>query len=71
MVMVGEYADTLRALGRYLDGVGASEIAIIEERNDLGIISEDQRHSARGALLPRRRAARASHDGPPAPRPGG
>ncbi len=30
MPAVGEYADTLRALGRFLDAVGASEIAVIE-----------------------------------------
>jgi hypothetical protein len=38
MVMAGEYADTLRALGRFLDGVGASEITVIEERDRLGVV---------------------------------
>jgi hypothetical protein len=38
MVMVGEYADTLRALGRYLDGVRATEITVIEERDQLGVV---------------------------------
>jgi hypothetical protein len=35
---VGEYADTLRALGRYLDQLGASEITIIEEPPNLGVV---------------------------------
>jgi hypothetical protein len=35
-MVVGEYADTLRALGRYLDQLGASNVVIIEEPTHLG-----------------------------------
>src|SRR5687767_1314627 len=38
LLRMGEYADSLRALGRYLDEVTASEITIIEERADLGVV---------------------------------
>ena len=31
MFQPGDYADTLRALGRFLDDAGASEIAIVDE----------------------------------------
>ena len=30
MIAIGEYADTLRALGRFLDSVGACEVGIVE-----------------------------------------
>jgi hypothetical protein len=38
MVMAGKYADTLRALGRYLDEVDASEVTVIEEGEHLGVV---------------------------------
>jgi hypothetical protein len=41
--MVGEHADTLRALGRYLDGVAATEVTVIEQLADLGVVWQDSR----------------------------
>jgi hypothetical protein len=38
MTSIGRYTDTLRAIGRYLEQVGASDITVIEEPNDLGVV---------------------------------
>jgi hypothetical protein len=49
-VDIDDYADTMRALGRYLDQVGASDIVIIEEPTHLGVVWKG-RASTREARL--------------------
>jgi hypothetical protein len=38
MAVVGEYADTLRAVGRYLDEIGAADVVILQELGDLRVL---------------------------------
>ena len=37
MLVAGEYADALRALGRFLEQVGASEIGVIDQEDELEV----------------------------------
>jgi hypothetical protein len=38
MTTSGRYADTLRAVGHYLEQVGATHVTVIEEPRDLGVV---------------------------------
>ncbi len=50
MAITGGYSDTLRALGRFLDGVGACEIGIVERNGEVFVSWSDRgitRHERR------------------------